>query len=487
MSYNPRTKQFSHQQEQLATHGLKPAWGLLWEQGTGKSKELIDEACALYSAGKIDAAVVLAPGGVHLNWQTDELPKHVPEGILRQVRTHAWSTAKAGTKWHAKAAEELIRHKGFPWLLMTYDGLMTDKAKNFLWRMLNKRQVFYAADEAHYIKTPGSKRTIRATKSAVYAPYRRIATGTPVAQGPFDLYSQLKFLDEDFWKHRGFENFAVFKRHFGVYIDRKTFEQDNGYDPGYDIFVEYRNLDELQGYLKEISSRVLKDDVLDLPPKLYTKRYYELTTEQRRLMDELKRDLITSLKGGTVTAELPIVRLLRSQQICCGYVPLDSDEETAPLVDLDENPRLDLFKEIVEGVTTQAIVWARFRRDIDLIMEVLGDRAVRYDGSQSDEENLRARQRFQAGEVQWFVGNPAKGAEGLTLVGAKTVIYYNNSFRFVHRLQSEDRAHRIGQDESVLYIDLIAKGSPDEHVVRNLRGKRDIASQITGDELLEWL
>jgi SNF2 family DNA or RNA helicase len=185
-----------------------------------------------------------------------------------------------------------------------------------------------------------------------------------------------------------------------------------------------------------------------------------------------------------VTAPMAMVRLLRLQQITCGFVPTDDDE----LEEFEgKNPRLDLLEEICDGLGHSAIIWARFRRDIDLIMQRLGDRAVRYDGSTSDDDRAKAKERFQAGEVQFFVGNPAAAGTGLTLHKAKTVIYASNSFKLTDRLQSEDRAHRIGQDNQVVYIDLIAPGTVDEHIVRALRDKRDIAGILTGDQLKEWM
>jgi SNF2 family DNA or RNA helicase len=492
MTYVPALPPYSHQADFLATRVHEPAFGLLWEQGTGKTKSIIDNACQLFEEGHIQGVVVLASNGVHRNWLTDELPTHLPERLRGVFRAEAWSTAKSGTKKHKWAMEDLVKPGGFPWLLMSYDAIMTDAGNTTLRRMLQSRPCMIAGDEAHNIKAPGAKRTIRALAVAKRARYRRIATGTPVSQGPFDIYSQIKFLDETFWERRGFPNFHVFKRHFGVWLLASEVKAQSGYDPGYDQLVEYRNLDELHGYLQEISNRVLKKDVLDLPEKVYTRRYYKLTTEQRRLMDELKKDFVATLgEGKRVTAQLAITRILRAQQICCGYVPIDTDDEHAELHMLEGgNPRLDAFVEEAEETHTQGIVWARFSKDIDLIIDALGGptQAARFDGRVTEDEGERAKAAFKAGDVKWFVANPAKGKEGITLVQGKRAIYYNNTFRLLDRLQSEDRMHRIGQRDSVLYTDLIAEESRvDEHVVRSLRNKLDVASQITGDELMEWI
>jgi SNF2 family DNA or RNA helicase len=226
--------------------------------------------------------------------------------------------------------------------------------------------------------------------------------------------------------------------------------------------------------------------VLDLPPKLYSKRYFDLTPEQQRVYVEIKTEALTLLDtGDVVTAPLIITRLLRMQQVTCGYVPTD-DGHVEQMIG-DKNPRLDTLVELCEGLAHPAIIWAKFRKDIDLIMEKLGDKAVRYDGQTSDDERAEAKRRFQTGDVQFFVANPAAGSTGLTLTAARTVIYYNNSFKLVDRLQSEDRAHRAGQTFPVDYIDIVAPNTVDVAIVNALRSKVNIAAEITGDNLKEWL
>ena len=215
------------------------------------------------------------------------------------------------------------------------------------------------------------------------------------------------------------------------------------------------------------------------------------------------------LDGDTpVIAALAITRLLRLQQITCGYLPTDDEDEPLYVIP-GANRRLDLLCDLIEAQQQKTIVWARFQMDITLILAELkkrGIKAVRYDGLVNDDERAEAKALFQGeralydrGQVvgretippeeqaQVFVGNPAAGATGLTLTAAKTVIYYSNSFKLIDRLQSEDRAHRIGQDNSVLYIDLVAEDTVDEKVVEALRNKFNVASQITGDRLKDWL
>lgn len=486
---------------------------------TGKSKLTIDTLVHQYREGRVDAMLVVAPSGVELNWITDELPTHLPDSVLAETRMLAYRTRKAATKWHQAELSQLIHHKGLSILAITYDAFVTKGAKEFVFRLMKARRLFYVLDEAHNIKTPKAQRTKSILASAKYGVTRRILTGTPVAQGPFDIYSQMKFLDPQFWARHNLGNFTAFKQHFGVW--EKGYNGAQGRE--FDVLVRYKNIEELERILSGHSSRVLKEDVLDLPPKLYSKRRFELSPEQERVYAQLKEEFLAewTVGGESCTecggrgsfdgvlpdgreyeqtcescsgtgqrvvhsdASLAIVRLLRLQQVACGYLPTGDEMEIRPLG--ERNPRLDSLVETAEALPHQAIIWARFQRDVDLIMDALGRRAVRYDGVITDEEAARSKEVFKAGGAQFFVGNPAKGATGLTLTEAKTMIYYSNSFKLIDRLQSEDRAHRIGQTESVNYIDMIADRTVDEDIVEALRAKLEIASLVTGDRLKEWL
>jgi len=104
-----------------------------------------------------------------------------------------------------------------------------------------------------------------------------------------------------------------------------------------------------------------------------------------------------------------------------------------------------------------------------------------------DDARARSKENFQKGDAEFFIANAAAGATGLTLHAARTVVYYSNSFKLVDRLQSEDRAHRIGQEHPVNYIDLVAPNTIDTHIVTALRNKFDIANQITGDQMKDWI
>ncbi len=370
---------------------------------------------------------------------------------------------------------------------------MTARGFKFWKAFLNSRDCMYALDESPVIKTPGSKRSKRITGSSKAAPFRRILTGTIVDDKPFDVYNQIRFLDPTVWHKIGCADFSAFKNTFGSWKKVPTFWYDkngNMREGERPELIEYRNLELLKQIVAAHGSRLLKDDVLDLPPKLYSKRYYELTPAQRKAYKDLQTEFYTFLDSGEmVSASLVITRMLRLQQVTSGYLPSDDDDGTLISIG-DKNPRIDLLRECVEDAGHQVIVWAKYRQDITSILAALKDAkisAVRYDGQCNETEMGQAVDSFKAGEVQVFVGNPAKGSMGLTLVCAKTMIYYNNSYRLSQRTQSEDRFHRIGQEDPVHIIDLAAIDTVDTAIIDILRRKQELASFVQGDKIREWI
>jgi SNF2 family DNA or RNA helicase len=522
---------FGHQLERWRKQRDKIFWANFWEQGTGKSCKMMMDAAWLYSRGEIDAMLVLAPNGVHRNWITDEVPTHWPTEL--GAPGVCWYRSKSSeAKYHQREVQACINSPGFAVLAMSYDALDTEDkqpklgvrdevvlgGRSWIKEFLARRKgVLVVADEASRIKGHDTWRTIRSCQVAEMVKYRRIANGTPVANSPFDLYAQVCFLDpkigprgglqSNFWISKGITSFQGFKTQFGVWgtgyrwgVDKKTKERKKIPFPELQGF---KNLELLHEWLDEISDRITKEDAgLNLPEKLYKTMRFDLTDAQRRVYDALKEESIAFLEGGElITTPLVLTKMLRLQQVCQGYVSVD-DPEGEPIIDIGkENPRLDLLGEICEDLPHKAIIWTRFKRDVDLILDRLKEmdrKAVRYDGQVNDEDRRKNVLAFQKGDAQFFVSNPVAGGEGLTLLGdqsegaaeelaCKTVIYYGNNFSLQNRLQSEDRAHRIGQRWPVQYIDICASDTLDDQIASNLKNKFNIAQQVTGDKFRQWI
>jgi len=256
--------------------------------------------------------------------------------------------------------------------------------------------------------------------------------------------------------------------------------------------VGYRNLEDLKGRIEPWSFRVTKDECLDLPAKIYRKRYVDLGPKQLRTYIELRESYMAEITAGEVlTAPLALTRLLRLQQIIGGYVPSDD----GPTVAIEDNRRVDaLMEEIEDAGIQKTIIWCKFRAEIEEIAKRLHaeygmESLVEYHGDTSGDDRVAAIKSFQdpSSGVWIFLGQIHTGGIGITLNKATHVIYYSNDFSLEQRLQSEDRAHRIGTTQHVTYTDLIAQGTVDEKIVKALREKKNIADLLTGDEIKNWL
>tara|TARA_B000000532_G_scaffold235265_1_gene220442 strand:- start:58 stop:861 length:804 start_codon:yes stop_codon:yes gene_type:complete len=255
------------------------------------------------------------------------------------------------------------------------------------------------------------------------------------------------------------------------------------------IVGSYRRLPELTEKLEKFSYRVLKEDCLDLPEKVFTKRFVDLTAEQQKVYKEMKHMAIAELNGGVMSTMNVITQLMRLHQITCGHFKSDDGKVTHL-----KNNRVDSLMELLEETEGKVIIWANYREDIKNIVEKLkkayGEAStVEYHGGVDPtlrQENIAQFQQ-KNGPTRYFVGNTQTGGYGITLTAANTVVYYSNNYDLEKRLQSEDRAHRIGQTGSVTYVDLIAEKTIDERIVRTLRKKVNLANEIMGEDIRDWI
>jgi len=477
MDYKFKTEPYEHQLTALGASHKKENFALFMEMGTGKSKVLIDNIAMLYDRGKINAALIIAPKGVYHNWERQELPIHMPEHVLYQTIT--WSPAET-KKQQTELKKLFIHNEDLVIFLMNIEAFSTKKGMKIAEKFLLSHSALMAIDESTTIKSPTASRTKSVLKLRVLAKYRRILTGAPVTKSPLDLYTQCFFLDPDFLD---FSSYYAFKNRYAIMVDRNVGTHSFKHVMG------YRRLDELNEKLNNFSYRVLKEDCLDLPEKVYMKRIITLTAEQKKMYSEMKKFALAELEGKRTTATSALAQLVRLHQIICGHLTTD-DGEVRTL----KNNRIKELLDILEETDGKVIIWAVYRHDIKEITNVLSERYGKnsvesFFGDTLDRDRQDIIDRFQDREsdLRFFVGNPKTGGYGLTLTASHTVIYYSNSYDLEIRLQSEDRAHRISQDKKVTYIDLITEGTVDELIVKNLRSKINLATKILGEDLKKWL
>lgn len=473
--YEFKTKPFTHQRNALKAARNKKAFAYLMEMGTGKSKVIIDEIGILHSEGEIDCAVILAPKGVYMNWVLGEIPIHL--GIDADVV--AWYSGGGNKSQQRDLARVLEPKKSLRILVMNIEALSSGaKAANYLERFLSSGRSYMAIDESTLIKNPGSNRTKKVTKIGRAATYRRIATGSPVTRSPLDLYPQFDFLES---RLLGSSSFYSFRARYAV-MEQKDFGGRK-----FSVVVGFRNVEELTPRVEQHSFRVMKEECMDLPPKVYTRRDVDLTDEQRRAYQEMKTAAFAEIGEGFASAQSAITILLRLHQITCGHVT-DSEGDIIPL----KSNRVNVLMDAVAETDRDVIIWARYRHDIKSITEALrkeyGDDSVaEFHGGNTQTRHIDADNFKNSPECRFMVSNQQSGGYGNTWVNAKTVIYFSNDYDLEKRLQSEDRAHRSGQTDSVTYVDLVANGTVDEKILNALRKKINIADTIMGDDYREWI
>ena len=477
MDYKFKTKPYEHQLKALGACYNKENFALFMEMGTGKSKVLVDNIAMLYDKGKINAALVIAPKGVYRNWERQEIPVHMPEHVVYQIVTWSPSNTKKQQQENAKLfkhGEELVI------FLMNIEAFSTKKGLVIAEKFLLSHSALMAIDESTTIKSPTASRTKSVLSLRRYAKYRRILTGSTVTKSPLDLYTQCYFLDP---LYLDFSSYYTFRNRYALMVERRS----GGHT--YKLVTGYTRLDELNNKLDKFSYRVLKEDCLDLPDKVYMKRNVPLTPEQIKAYESMKKNAIAVLQNSQTTAASALAQMVRLHQITCGHLMTDAGE-----VKYLKNNRVNELLNILEEIDGKVIIWAIYRHDIKEITKLIGERygeqsVESYFGDTPDSERQNIVTRFQDrnDDLRFFVGNPKTGGYGLTLTASHTVVYYSNSYDLETRLQSEDRAHRISQTKKVTYIDLMSEGTVDEFIIKNLRGKINLANKVLGEDLKKWL
>ena len=477
MNYKFKTTPYAHQLKALEMSWNKEVFAYFMEMGTGKSKVLLDNVAMLFDKGKINSVLIVAPKGVYKNWHDSEIPEHLVEHINKNVVL--WKsliTKEQKIKLNSLFNNDFTK---LQFLIMNVEALSTKKGLDFARQFLNVKRALFAVDESTTIKNPSAKRTKNILGLSKLSKYRRILTGSPVTKSPLDLYTQCFFLDPFLLDHNSYYSFRT------RYALMRT-ANFNG--RSVQVVVGYHNLGELSKKLEPFSYRVLKDDCLDLPPKTFMKRVIQLTPEQKRVYQQMKTSALAILNGKMVTTMNVITQMMRLQQITCGHFKAD-DGSTQNI----KNNRIIELMDVLEEVEGKAIIWAHWRHDIDTIVESIEEQypgsVVTYYGDTSTEDRQKAIKKIQDPEskVRFLVGTPQTGGYGITLTGASTMIYYSNGYDLEKRQQSEARIDRIGQKKPMTYIDIIAEDTIDEKIVKSLRKKVNIATEVMGEELKAWI
>jgi SNF2 family DNA or RNA helicase len=476
MNYKFKTKPYEHQLKALKKSYNKELFAYFMEMGTGKSKVLIDNVSMLYDKGKINGFLLVAPKGVYKNWFDSEIPTHMVDHVDKKMVL--WQANI--TKSQQQKLDTLFEPgEDLHILIMNVDAFSTSKGVEFAAKFLRCHRTMMAIDESTTIKNPDAKRSKHICSLGRYAKYKRILTGSPVTKSPLDLYKQCEFLGEGLLD---FTSYYAFRTRYAI-LKTMNFGSHSAKVP-----VGYKNLQELSDKIALFSDRVLKEDCLDLPDYTYQKRIIQLSKEQQKIYDQMKNVALAQMDGKLMTTSTALVQLMRLQQITCGH--FKADDGTLKII---KNERVNALMDILEEVEGKAIIWAHWRHDIDSIVKAVEKEypgsVMTYYGSTSTEDRAKAIKAIQdpKSKVRFLVGTPQTGGYGITLTEANVMIYYSNGYDLEKRTQSEARINRIGQKRKMTYIDIICEKTVDERIVKALRKKINIASEVMGEELKAWI
>jgi SNF2 family DNA or RNA helicase len=478
MNYKFKTKPYGHQLDALKASWDKEVFAYFMEMGTGKSKVLLDNAAILYDKGEINALLLIAPKGVYKNWFDSEIPTHLVDHIDKKMVL--WKTSDKSIKQIKKLNTLFEPGSDLRILIMNVESFSSGNGSEFAYKFLSAHpKSMVAIDEATTIKTPTSNRTKNILKLSNHCKYRRILTGSPVTKSPLDLYSQCAFLDPWLLDH---QSFYTFKARYS--ICKKI--QVNGRQ--IEIVVGYRNLGELSEKIKTFSQRVLKEDCLDLPEKTFVKHYVELTKEQKKVYEQMKKEAIAFLDGKMQSSATVMTQLMRLHQITCGHFTADD----GTIKDLPCS-RLGELMDILEKIEGKTIIWSHYTHDVKRIIaeikKVYGeDSVVDYYGATDTDSRSANIKKFQTDDkCRFFVGTTHTGGYGITLTAGSNMVYFSNGYDLEKRQQSEARIDRIGQTKKMTYIDIMAQDTIDERIVKALRSKVNIANAIMDENLKDWI
>ena len=462
--YSFKTKPYEHQLRALLKIGDKKTFGLFMEQGTGKTKVIIDWAGHLYGVGKITGILVVSKKGVHRQWIESEFPKHC--GI----------EFDGNFFWNNKSPE--FHGAGLQAFAINYEGVYSVHGQAAVQAFIRRHhgKLLVVADESQAIKEPQTRRhkALAKVTAGGAAPYRALVTGTPIARDLVDEWGQLKWLNSDII---GIKYLTTFRREYCIMGGFQMRE-----------VVGPRNLERFKTLTAPWIFRATKDEI-GILPKQYSEWFFDLSDEQKAAMKQLKRDFLLSIEGKTVVEAIYATTvMIKMQQVSNGFV---LDENTKVHL-LKNNPRIEAARDWLNSFEGKALIWCRFRQDIELVSQMLeADKQsfVIYHGGVNDADRKMAVESFlDVNGSRVLLANPQTAGVGLNLQGlCNNALYYSNAFNYIDRVQSEDRIHRIGTKGAVVYTDLIGKGSIDKRILANLQQKKSLSDLVlTPDSLKEF-
>jgi SNF2 family DNA or RNA helicase len=455
-NYVPKFELREHQKTALNISCYRIVFAYFMEMGLGKTALTIANFCILWMKGEIEGVLIVAPKGPHKQWLSDEIPKHIDPSIPLNVTL--WSTGKY------YLSEELKVRGRLNIFAINIDSINTEAGAFIVNQFINlfKGKLFMIIDESHQIMNYSAQRSKMAIELGKLAKYKRILTGTPIGTNLVNIWSQFMFLD---YRIIGINYITAFKSR---YMDINDWTGK----------LEEKNVEEFYSLIAPHMFRITKKECTDLPEKIYAKKYYTLGKETMKHYENIKFAFMTELASGhKVEPANALAAMMRLQQVCSGFLPR-IDEETKKILSMEvfSYERAEVALDIVNQVDGPVIIWARFIEDIKSLRHVFHKK---YSGEIATHDTI---QEFIDNRKRFLFMNQARGIGfNLQKKGGLTMIYHNNSFNLIHRIQSEDRGHRIGMEGALTIFDIVADKTVDKSISENLMKKKEISAFVLDD------
>lgn len=466
----------NHQKDIITKSHVADDLFLAWEPGLGKTCATIQILRYKYAKeGKVMRTLILAPSVVLKNWKNEF-------GLYSKVDKNMIYVLDGPVKKRIERIKEMQNYSAI--FITNYDVMQDDNLVN---AFISWGVEILVCDEAHYLKSYKSKRSKSVATIADKCKHRYLLTGTPILNSAMDLFQQYRILDG----YKGSE--STFGTNFFAFRSRYFVDKNASWSTNKNHYPEFIPRDYtypiMMDKIKSNTTRWTKDECLDLPDLVIQNIEVDVSSEQKRLYEEMRKDYITFITDQdnqgvprAVVARLAITKALRMQQIVSGFCKTDDGS----IIRIKDVPRLKAVRELLEQLVDghKIIIWACFKENYSMLREVceeLGIKSVELHGDVSVKEKNEAIHKFETDpSVRVLIGNQAAGGVGVNLVAASYSIYYSRTFKLGDDIQSESRNHRRGSEnhQKITRINLIANNSIDELIATALSKKQDISNSI---------
>lgn len=549
-----KIKLFKHQQDAIERFEKQEVCALFFEMGCGKTISSLTLAARHFKNKEIDSLLVVAPNDVHKQWFDDLCnDDSVISKYLHDEENIEYTCQIVGGRGGQKVFYDF--DYGDTSLLkivcVNIDTFSTPHKWETVteWAVAHKTMIIL--DEATVIKNPDSKRAQRMLfafndsvwgRSKKFPKYtskkpntaiRCVLTGTPVTNGPVDLWAIMEFLQPGYFGR----NYYAFMNYYGMFtqlpvpdgrgsdrviqvqLTEKTWQGIKNCESfseaaavfgcsedtymtilHQDKFMgSYKHSDELKEELAKVSVFAKLVDCVDMPNVNYIERCIGLSEAQNGVYNSMKQQLIAEYEGHIATAKNKLVSAIRLQQISSGFIMAHDDslpdDESFLLEDFDlapdevvwlgdSNPRLDALMRDVDELDKPLLIMTRFSAEAAKIFDMLKDKYTTC--LITGWKTIGSIAGFKNGDYDIMVANTTKIARGHNLQRAHVTLYYSNTFSMELRQQSEFRTFRIGQSHPCLYIDYVAS-SIDRTILKSLKQKKGFLDYIRSEDIKEVL